>query len=94
MITEIMTMTILSEDCKTLVNYNNIISIDMQETYRQYAATDTIWQIIATYCGGSHKTLAAFNTEQECKNTFDKLCNKIKMSRESDTIDLGDLWDD
>ena len=26
------------------------------------------------------------------KNTFDKLCNKIKMSRESDTIDLGDLW--
>lgn len=87
-------MNILSEDGKTLVNYNNIISIDMQETYRQYAATDTIWQIIATYCGGSHKTLATFYTEQECKNTFDKLCNKIKMSRESGTIDLGDLWGD
>lgn len=80
-------MNILSQDGKTLINYNNIVSINIEPSER-------VWHIKITYNGGSYIILAAFYTEDECKNTFDKLCNKIKMSRESDTIDLGDLWGD
>lgn len=80
-------MNILSQNGKELINYNNIISINME-------STENIWNIKATYDGGSYIILAAFYTEDECKNAFDKLCNKINMSRESDTIDLGDLWGD
>ena len=80
-------MNILSQDGKTLINYNNIVSINMKPSER-------VWHIKAAYNGGSYIILATFYAEDECKNTFDKLCDKIKMSRESDTIDLGDLWDD
>ena len=77
-------MNILSQNGKALINYNNIISINME-------STENIWNIKVTYNGGLYIILAAFYTEDECKNTFDKLCNKIKMSRESDTIDLGEV---
>ena len=80
-------MNILSQNGKALINYNNIVSINME-------STDNIWRIKTTYNSGSYIILAVFYTEDECKNTFDKLCNKIKISRESDTIDFGDLWDD
>ena len=80
-------MNILSQNGKALINYNNIVSINME-------STDNIWRIKTTYNSGSYIILAVFYTEDECKNTFDKLCNKIKISRESDTIDFGDLWGD
>lgn len=80
-------MNILSHNGKALINYNNIVSINMK-------STENRWDIKVTCNGGSYITLAAFYTEDECKNVFDKLCNKIKMSRENDTIDLGDLWGD
>lgn len=80
-------MNILSQNGKALINYNNIVSINME-------STDNIWRIKTTYNSGSYIILAVFYTEDECKNTFDKLCNKIKISRESDTIDFEDLWGD
>lgn len=80
-------MNILSQDGKTLINYNNIVSINIEPLERA-------WHIKATYNGGSYIILATFYDKDECKNTFDKLCNKIKKSRENDTIDLEDLWDD
>ena len=80
-------MNILLEDRKTLINYNNIVSINME-------SSENIWHIKATYNGGSYIILAAFYTEDECKNTFDRLCNRIIKSRENETIDLDNLWED
>lgn len=80
-------MNILSQDGKTLINYNNIVSINIEPLERA-------WHIKATYNGGSCIILATFYDKDECKNTFDKLCDKIKISRENDTIDLEDLWGD
>lgn len=80
-------MNILSKNGKTLINYNNIVSINMESSERA-------WHITAIYHGGLYVILATFYVEDECQNTFDKLCNKIKKSRENDTIDLEDLWDD
>ena len=80
-------MNILSQNGKTLINYSNIVSINME-------SSENIWHIKAIYNGGSYIILAAFYTEDECKNAFDRLCNRIIKSRENDTIDLGDLWGD
>lgn len=86
-------MNILSADGRTLINYDNIIGVQMREIYDQYASLDDHWEIIAIYSGGSYCILATFPSEQECKNTFQKLCDKI-WSRLDITIDLEDLWDD
>lgn len=80
-------MNILSPNGKALINYNNIVSINME-------STENIQHIKAIYNGGSYIILAAFYTEDECKNAFDRLCNRIIKSRKNDTIDLDDLWED
>ena len=73
-------MNILSQNGKTLINYSNIVSINME-------SSENIWHIKAICNGGTYIILVAFYTEGECKNAFDRLCNRIIKSRENDTID-------
>ena len=91
-------MFILSRDGKKFVNCNNVASIYIQEVYRQYAQPDRWWEIRAMYPAVSedvlYDTLDTFHDEDECKNTFDRLCDCIVKSREHESIDMGDLWYD
>lgn len=90
-------MFILSRDEKKLINCSNVASIYIQEVYRQYAHPDRWWEIRAMYPAVSedalYDILDTYSDEEECKNNFDKLCDKITKSREHDIIDMGDLWD-
>ena len=76
-------MNILSQGGKRLINYDNVVSLETSAC-----------NIIAIFHDGSCKTLAAFYTEKECENTFNKLCDNIIHCKENGTIDLRDLWDD
>ncbi|MBO5828861.1 MAG: hypothetical protein J6R59_10490 [Paludibacteraceae bacterium] len=91
-------MFILSKDGEKLINYNNVASIYIQEIYRQYQQPDKFWEIRAMYPAVSedvlYDTLGTFYAKDECKNTFDRLCDCIVKSREHELIDMGDLWYD
>ena len=80
-------MNILTSNGKILINYDNVTSLRMYET------DNGRWRISVAYTNGSYDIITQPGTEQECQNTFDRLCDKIAKSREHDTIDLGDLYD-
>lgn len=87
-------MFILSKDGKNFINCNTIENLNMTEEYRQYHQPDKWWEIRAVFSGGSYVVIDTCHTEQECKNTFNKLCDKITKSREHETIEMEDLWYD
>lgn len=93
-------MFVLSKDGKKLINCNNVASIYIQETGSRYATIpDVRWEIRAMYSAMSiedvlYDILGTYHTEQECKNAFDKLCDKISKGREHEIINMEDLWDD
>ena len=80
-------MNILTNYGRTLINYNNVINLRMNATDKG------LYRIEVMYANGSYDTITNPDTEQECQNTFDRLCDKIATCREHDIIDLGDLWD-
>ena len=83
-------MFILTRDGKEFINYNNIINLKMIKAYHQYHHPDTWWEIIAVYSGG-YIVVDKYYSEQECKNAYSKLCNKIAKSRGHEIIDMSDL---
>lgn len=80
-------MNILTNNGKKLINYNNV------ECLMMYEADNGMWRIQAICTSGAYDFLTQPSTEQECQNTFDKLCDKISHCKEYDSIDMGDLWD-
>lgn len=92
-------MFLLSSDEKKFINCNNIGSIYIEKFYinSKHFESHEQWEIRVMYSALSEEiiydTLATFYTEQECNNTFKRLCHLIANGRENDVIDMGDLWD-
>lgn len=88
-------MFILSKDKSILVNCNNVASISMNNKYSQHAHPSSWWEIIAMYSAVSTDVLCdilgKFNTEEECRDVFNKLCCRIVSGKESEIIDMDDL---
>lgn len=78
-----MNINILSQDGTILVNYNNVASLSMRSQYMQGSTPPRWWEIRAMYPAVSmdilYDTLAKFNTEEECKEVFDKLMHEIYL---------------
>lgn len=74
-------MNILSQDGKTLINYNNVASLYIQKRYMQYSHPDTWWEIRVMYPAVSKDilcdTLAIFDKKEECELAFKDMVNKI-----------------
>lgn len=74
-------MNILSQDGKTLINYNNIANLCMQSRYMQHSSPATWWEINAIYPAVSsdvlYDTIAKFDNEKECKEVFDRIVREI-----------------
>ena len=81
-------MFILTRDNDNFINYDKIINLKIVKEYRP----DIHWEIIAVYSGG-HIIIDIYHTERECKNDFNKLCNKI-AGQEYEIIDMNDLYDE
>ena len=90
-------MFLLSSDEKKFINCNNVKCIYIEELYVHHFEPHKRWEIRAMYSalpqGLIYDTLATFYTEQECNNTFKRLCYLIANGRENDVIAMGDLWD-
>lgn len=71
--------------------------IYIEELYVNHFEPHKRYEIRAMYSalqqGLIYDTLATFYTEQECNNTFKRLCYLIANSRKNDVIEMGDLWD-
>lgn len=74
-------MNILSQDGNTLVNYDNVSSLYIQEVYRQYAYPDRWWEIRALYPAVSedamYDIIAKFNDKKKCEAAFKKAIHEI-----------------
>ena len=72
-------MNILSQDGKTLINYDNVASLYIQTVYRQYS--NTLWEIRALYPTISNDILfdkiAQFDNEEECESVFKEIIHQI-----------------
>ena len=74
-------MNILSQDGKTLINYDNVASLYIQNIYRQYSQPDILWEIRAMYPAVSedivYDTIAQFDSEEKCKSVFKEIIYQI-----------------
>lgn len=80
-----MSVNILSQNKKILVNYDNIASLYIQKQYVQYSHPDTWWEIKILYPFASKDiecTLARFEDEKMCESTFIKIVNLICEQKE------------
>lgn len=82
-----MSVNILSQDGKTLVNYDNVASLYIQKKYVQYSHPDTWWEIRAMYPSLSpedalYDIIARFDDENECELAFRKIVNLICEQKE------------
>ena len=86
-------MFILSKDKKTLINCNNIASMSIKKgtTY----PTTNYWEIRVMYPAVSsdilYDTLCKYDTENLCRDDFNKLCCRIVSGKENGIIDMNDL---
>lgn len=82
-------MNILVQGGKTLINYDNVASLYVQEVHRQYVHPDRWWEIRAMYTMVSddvvYDTVATFYTEESCIKSFKELIRNI-CERKSSTI--------
>lgn len=83
-----MSVNILSQDRKILVNYDNVASLYIQKEYMQYSHPDTWWEIRAMYPAISpedalYHVLARFEDEKMCESTFIKIVNLICEQKEN-----------
>lgn len=86
-------MFILSKDRKNFINCDAIENLNMaEEECCQYPQQVNRWEIRAVFSGGSYVVIDTYYTEQECKNVFSKLCDKIMRTKEYETIDIEDSW--
>ena len=81
-------MNILLKDDNLVLNFSNIISLRMEKS------AGDMWSIIVYPLNGSPIDLKRFYREDECQNTFNRLCERVAKCSEDSLIDLGDLWED
>lgn len=80
-------MNILSQDEKTLINYNNIVNLCIQKKYKQYSYPDTWWEIRAMYPVPSNNDdllydiVAQFDNEEKCESVFKEIVHQIGFLR-------------
>lgn len=80
-------MNILSQDGKTLINYDNVANLCIQKKYMQYSHPDTWWEIIAMYPARSNNDdllydiVAQFDNEEKCESVFKEIVHQIGFLR-------------
>lgn len=88
-------MFILSKDKRKLINLNNVASICIKNEYSQHSHPSTWWEIRAMYPAVSNDvlcdTLWVYDTEELCRDAFNKLCCRIVSGKENEIIDMNDL---
>lgn len=78
-------MFILSKNERDFINCKNVASFQMKNE-------NSKWEIRAVYSSGTYIILNIYYTEQECKNDYIRLCDKVATSREYEVIYMDDLW--
>lgn len=88
-------MFVLSSDKRKFINISNVASIYIKNEYAQYRTPCTWWEIRALYPAVSNDALCdilrKFDTEEECRDVFNKLCCRIASGSENEIIDMNDL---
>ena len=88
-------MFILSNNGKKIINFDNVASVYMKNEFMRHSNSPTWWEIRVMYPAvGSdilYDKLGEFETEEECKDTFDKLCSRIANGKEKEVINMKDL---
>ena len=86
-------MFILSGDKETLINCSNIASISIKRGIGYH--DKKWWEIRAMYPAVSsdilYDTLCRYDTENLCKDDFNKLCCRIVSGKENEIINMNDL---
>ena len=76
-----MSINILSQDGKKLVNYNNVASLSIKYQSTSRSILPEWWEIIAMYPAVSsdilYDTLAIFKTKEDCEKAFAELTYEI-----------------
>lgn len=76
-----MSINILSQDGKKLVNYNNVASLSIRYQFMSDPNPFEWWEIIAMYPAVSsdilYDTLAIFETQKDCEKAFAELTYEI-----------------
>lgn len=77
-------MFIFSTDRKHFVNCNNIAYLKVREPWD--GGSGEKWEILAVFSGGSYVVLNTYYCEEDCRRSFNKLCETISENIDNNTI--------